>query len=178
MESTDYENTSENQETTPSTVSNNQVSETNETIAMETIPKRGPGRPRKYPAKAPSPSLPRTAYTPQVSSQPYYDPKIEKYMMKQKVKKYVQHYLDKYSQRVYSGRGHAQPVQYYDDPQTHHEYEYDDDAGEEYDDNKENESTRIPHSASSSAHQHPSMNASAPTTNSKLDQILGRNRRR
>jgi len=170
------------------------TSSTSRMIPMQTTnseiqPKRGPGRPRKYPQQTLSSyesntSL-KTVQTPPVSSN-YYDPKIDKYIMKQKVKKYVQHYLDKYSHRLYSdAQLQYQPRQSGFTAQRNH-LDYEDGVGNnQYDDDYEadhpttttSSGTQDHSSTGSVAHQVPMPTASAPTTNSKLDQIMGRQRR-
>lgn len=142
--------------------------------------KRGPGRPRKYPLPVqpkPITYASQPAYT--TAQHAYVNPEIEKYMMKKKVKKYVQHYLSKYGHpSVYSSQHQQQQsnVSLYD------EADDEDEEGMDYDDmemNKENIKPSPPHSnASSHVPQDRSSNAYVPTSNSKLDQILGRNRRK
>lgn len=152
--------------------------------------KRGPGRPRKHPlppqaaVQKPMGYVPKPSYAAVPAT--YVDPQIEKYLMKKKVKKYVQHYLSKYghpsfisSQQTSTSRSHSWTPQ--------DEKEYDDDDDEEGDEmeyhdaqhNKENIKPHHPYSnASSHVLQDRSSNAYVPTSNSKLDQILGRNRRK
>lgn len=151
--------------------------------------KRGPGRPRKHPlpvqatTQKPVAYAPKPAYT--TTPHPYMDPQIEKYIMKKKVKKYVQHYLTKYGHpSFYSSQqaGSSRPNTWtqedeYDDDDEHEDVEKD---YETTDHNKENVKPHLHHpysNASSLAPQDQSSNAYVPTTNSKLDQILGRRRR-